>query len=179
MRCSEFRAQHCAFVDDTLAGVELIRMKRHILECRECATHDARIRRALLLARNLPNIDPSPDFFRRLEARLLLCQEHPDNLARINFKTVATIGVVASLFMLGYVASALNRTGIPPQDLVLPPVVAMATPPQPEIVLPIPSISLPYSAAIGGSFPGRVPIWPTVPFMEQAPIHVVSYQQVH
>jgi anti-sigma factor RsiW len=70
MDCREFCDQHVAYVDDTLAGIELVRMQRHMAECDSCAKHDAKIRRSLLLFRNLPPIQPSPDFSERLEARL-------------------------------------------------------------------------------------------------------------
>jgi anti-sigma factor RsiW len=70
MDCREFCDKHVPFVDDTLAGIELVRMQRHIAECESCAKHDARVRRALLIFRNLPSIQPSADFSQRLEARL-------------------------------------------------------------------------------------------------------------
>jgi hypothetical protein len=74
MDCREFSDQHLAFVDDTLPGIELVRMQRHIVECEGCAKQDAKVRRALLLFRNLPSIEPSADFASRLEARLKTCQ---------------------------------------------------------------------------------------------------------
>src|SRR5215218_520516 len=107
-------------------------MQRHVAECPPCAAHDARIRRSLLLARNLPSIEPSANFAPRLEARLRLCREHPVPPPYANFRTVASVGAVASLLMLGYVASALHLAWEPAQDLVLPPVVAIAEPPVPE-----------------------------------------------
>jgi hypothetical protein len=45
-------------------------MQRHLLECEQCAAHDAKIRRALLLFRNLPAVEPSSDFYSRLHARI-------------------------------------------------------------------------------------------------------------
>ena len=35
MRCSEFRDLHCSFVDDTLAGVELVRMQAVVVAQKE------------------------------------------------------------------------------------------------------------------------------------------------
>ena len=70
MDCREFREQHLPFVDDTLPGVELVRMQMHLTECEGCAQHDATIRRSLMLFRNLPRIEPSPDFTKRLEIKL-------------------------------------------------------------------------------------------------------------
>jgi hypothetical protein len=183
MRCSEFRDQHCAFVDDTLAGVELIRMQGHITGCPECAAQDTKVRRSLMLAHSIPHIAPSPGFSGRLEERLRACKEKPDSVAcaeaYAHFQAVATIGVVASLLMLGYVANALYRTGMPSRDIVLPPVVAMADPPQPDVILTRLSPPLSSPTAIMVSAPAGIHIWPTTAFAEQTPLQFVRYQQVH
>ena len=70
MDCRGFRSKHVAFVDDFLSGEEVVAMQRHLLECEQCAAHDAKIRRALLLFRNLPAVEPSSDFYSRLSARI-------------------------------------------------------------------------------------------------------------
>ncbi|GJG85817.1 hypothetical protein tb265_09980 [Gemmatimonadetes bacterium T265] len=70
MDCSEFRRHHLAYVDDTLPGDVLVAAERHRVECAACGAHDTLVRRSLLLARNLPTIEPSADFAARLEARL-------------------------------------------------------------------------------------------------------------
>ena len=45
-------------------------MYGHLDECERCATFDMAIRRGLLVARNLPSIQPSADFSAKLRARL-------------------------------------------------------------------------------------------------------------
>ena len=71
MDCRSFRNQHFAFVDDTLPGVDIVRMQRHRIECAKCARLDADIRLSLLLIRNnLPTIQPSAGFSVRLARRL-------------------------------------------------------------------------------------------------------------
>ena len=70
MNCREFRRKHDAFIDDTLSGVDVERMASHRRLCASCAQLDTRVRRALLIARNLPTIDVSPAFAERLQARL-------------------------------------------------------------------------------------------------------------
>lgn len=132
MRCSEFRDLHCAFVDDTLAGVELVRMQRHINECDTCAALDTRVRRSLMVVHNLTPIEPSADFGRRLEARLAQCRAEQDRPIGASFRTVAVFGAVASLMMLGYVSESLRASGASGsrgQDIMLPPVVAVAVAP--------------------------------------------------
>src|SRR6476661_108956 len=124
MDCRDFCDQHVAFVDDTLAGIELVRMQRHLAECECCAKHDAKIRRALLLFRNLPSIEPSADFSRRLEARLRECDS--DRLlvtTQRNLRLGAIAATLASAVMLGYIGTTLYRSDTP-HDLVMAPVVA-------------------------------------------------------
>jgi len=163
MDCREFCDQHLAFVDDTLAGIELVRMQRHILECEACASHDAKIRRALLLFRNLPSIEPSADFSQRLEARLRTCQN--DNLfvtTQPNLRRSAIAATVASAIMLAYIGSTLFHSDAP-RDLVMSPVVA--TVPEPELT-PI-TTSTP---AIVASVSAGLTIWPAALFAEQVPV---------
>ena len=164
MDCREFSDQHVAFVDDTLAGIELVRMQRHLAECQECAKHDAKVRRALLLVRNLPTIELSPQFSQKLQARLKEC--HSDDLllaaAQRNLKRGAIAATVASALMLGYIGSTLYNSD-PPRDLVLPPVVA--TLPEAELT-PITTSS----PAIVASVSAGLSIWPAALFAEQAPV---------
>lgn len=164
MDCRQFCEQHVAFVDDTLAGIELVRMQRHIAECESCANRDAKVRRALLLFRNLPSIEPSPDFNQKLEARLKECQ-NDDFLrgAQHNLKRGAIAAAVASAIMLGYIGTTLYRTETLPKDLLMPPVVASA--PEPELA-PITTSS----PAILASVSAGLSIWPAALFAEQAPV---------
>jgi len=117
--CREFCDQHVAFVDDTLAGIELVRMQRHLAECKSCAKHDAKIRRALLLFRNLPSIEPSAGFSQRLEARLRECEsDHLLAATQRNLRRGAIAATLASAAMLGYIATTLYHHSDAPRDLV-------------------------------------------------------------
>jgi len=163
MDCREFCDQHVAFVDDTLAGIELVRMQRHLIECESCAKHDAKIRRALLLFRNLPSIELSADFSQRLEARLKSCEY--DNLlasTQRNLRRGAIAATVASVLMLGYIGTTLFQSD-PPRDLIMAPVVA--TVPEPD--LPPFATSTP---AIVTSVSAGLTIWPAALFAEQVPV---------
>jgi anti-sigma factor RsiW len=164
MDCREFSDQHVAFVDDTLAGIELVRMQRHMAECEECAKQDAKVRRALLLVRNLPTIEPSPLFSQRLQARLREC--HTDDLllaaTQRNLKRGAIAATLASALMLAYIGSTLYHHDVP-RDLVLPPVIA--TVPEAEL-MPITTSS----PAIVTSVSAGLSIWPAALFAEQAPV---------
>ena len=163
MDCRDFCEQHLAFVDDTLASIELVRMQRHIAECDSCAKQDAKIRRALLLFRNLPSIEPSADFSSRLEARLKTCQEDQLVMTQHSLRRGAIAAALASAVMLGYIGTTLFNQPTPPRDIVLPPVVA--TVPEPELT-PI-TTSAP---AIVASVSAGLTIWPVALFAEQVPV---------
>ena len=164
MDCREFCEKHVAFVDDTLAGIELVRMQRHIGECESCAKRDARIRRALLLFRNLPLIEPSAGFSQRLEARLRRECQCEDLLATTqrNLRRGAIAATLASAAMLGYIATTLYHSDSP-RDLVMPPVVASL--PEPELT----SITT-STPAIVTSVSAGLTIWPAALFAEQIPV---------
>ncbi len=167
MDCREFSEKHLAFVDDTLAGIELVRMQRHMAECEPCARQDAKIRRALLLFRNLPAIEPSTGFAERLEARIqeahendLLLETTTRNLKR--GAIAATVATLASAVMLAYIGSTLYQTEMT-RDVVMPPVVAVATEPD---LAPI-TTSTP---AIVASASAGLVIWPVALFAEEVPV---------
>jgi hypothetical protein len=164
MDCREFSEKHLAFVDDTLAGIELVRMQRHMSECESCARHDAKIRRALLLFRNLPAIEPSEGFSDRLEARLHEEQDNELLLAttRRNLTKGAVAATIASVAMLAYIGSTLYQTDVT-RDLVMSPVVATATAPELDPI----TTSTP---AIVASAPAGLAIWPVALFAEEAPV---------
>jgi anti-sigma factor RsiW len=165
MDCRQFRENHFAFVDDTLSGIEVVSMSRHVAECEECAKHDATVRRALLLFRNLPPIEPSPDFRARLDERLREVKEM-DSIPRHRSRQFAAGVTIASILMLGYIGMSLRSVDTP-RDIIFPPVVAT----QPDIeVLPIatPSASLVASVPAGGS------MWTAALYAEDAPIHFAS-----
>jgi anti-sigma factor RsiW len=164
MNCREFNENHVAFVDDTLSGVELIEMQRHIAECERCARLNSNVRRALVVAWNLPRIEPSADFAERLQARLrasILESGAPKQIRR-------RVGVAVSLAtaaMLGYIALTLYKVDST-RDLVLAPVVA--TVPESEMTL----ITAP-PPAIVTSAPAGLSMWPAALLAEQAQVHFV------
>ena len=79
MDCTDFRRHHLAYLDDTLPGDVLVAAERHRIECAACGAHDTLVRRSLLLARNLPSIEPSADFTARLDARLRAVRAEASN----------------------------------------------------------------------------------------------------
>jgi hypothetical protein len=137
MNCSAFRDHHGAYLDDELDEITLVAVQRHIGECSDCARHDTTVRRALLLFRNMPQIEPSAEFSERLRARLRAV--HRADAKRWPFIEAiwpglgsfasAAAGVVAA----GYIAvAAFGHSGSMVAELSLAPVVALADEPGPE-----------------------------------------------
>jgi anti-sigma factor RsiW len=169
MDCRGFRSKHVAFVDDFLSGEEVVAMQGHLLKCAKCAAHDAKIRRALLLFRNLPAVEPSPDFYSRLSARIE--SERASAATRPTFAArgpgIGTfMSVAAGLVTVGYVtAASLDWTR--QRDVALSPVVAT------EPALPLPSVE---NQALVASMSAGMPVWPMVYFAEQAPMRFAQVQ---
>jgi hypothetical protein len=166
MDCREFHNNHFAFVYDTLCGIEMVSMQRHIAECEDCAKHDAKIRRSLLLFRNLPRIEPSADFSERLNARLRELKDIDRSASfHSSIKFAATVAVT-SILMLAYIGNSL-RTVDTPQDIVFPPVVA-SLPEQEPAPLTTPAPAIVASAAVG------LPVWTAALYADQQPVHFAS-----
>lgn len=68
--CSTFKRKHDGYIDDTLSGVEMTAMREHLRQCAKCARTDRSVHRALLVARNLPQLEVSTGFDQRLRTRL-------------------------------------------------------------------------------------------------------------
>jgi hypothetical protein len=165
MDCREFHDNHSGFIDDTLSGIELVAMQRHINECSECAKHDSLIRRSLLLFRNLPRIEPSPGFTDRLNARLKEIDRADIRPFHHSTKFAATVAIT-SMLMLGYIGSSLRDVDAP-QDIVFPPVIA-SLPEQDIAPISTPAPALVASAAAG------LPIWTAALYAELLPVHFAS-----
>jgi hypothetical protein len=70
MDCGMFRENHGVLLDESVSDAELAELRRHLNECAACSAHDTAVRRALLLFRNMPSIEPSSDFSVLLHERL-------------------------------------------------------------------------------------------------------------
>ena len=181
MDCGSFRDNHAAFIDNALDEVELAAMRTHRAECAGCAEHDATIRRALLLFRNMPMIEPSPDFGRRLNARLRatersLAWSHAGmrGPSWTSFAWAAS-GVLAAGYIL--VATFGGAASIRQNELALAPVVVQANVPSARIDSapvgplrgsPMASPTLVASVSMG------MPVWPAALLAAQAPMHFAA-----
>ena len=177
MDCREFGKKHLAFVDDTLSAVDTAVMRRHLHVCSRCARLDTRIRRGLLLARNLPIVHPSADFMERLNARLREVgpiDRYAVATSSYRVFSAATFSTIAaSIMAVTLLAGALLRSDSRDAELRLPPVVASLPEPEPT---PAPVASPVYVA----SFMTGMPVWPAVMQAGEASLHManVEFRQV-
>ena len=167
MDCRTFRARHVGFVDDVLPGIEIVEMQRHIAECAACARHDAKIRRSLLVFRNMPRLECSPGFTERVTERVR-------SLGDVSLATQASFltprRAFTALVAAGIVALAgLNVVSGNDVPLSHPPVVAMVPAEEPSV-----EESLMASHAMLASVSTGIPIWPAALMVEQAQIEFAN-----
>ena len=140
-------------------------MREHMRACPRCARHDAVVRRSLLIARNLPDIQPSPDFMARLEARLL-AGDQPLEPVRA-FPVTAWAAIAATLAFVTLVALEVWRPGQAPVRLA--PVVASAPESDASVI----------SAAVVASLPTGMSVWPAIVAATHAPVHFVATEMAN
>ena len=171
MDCREFRAQHIGFVDDTLPAVEMDAMHQHLTVCVRCSRHDTAIRRGLLIVRNLPRVELSPDFMDRLNARLHSLDAtavHPRAASPSYRSSASGFAVLAAgLALIAYAALETTRWFSTTEELRLPPVVA-SVPEAPPSPLADPA----FVAAVSTG----MPMWPAVLMADQAPMHLANVE---
>jgi len=168
MDCRTFRQHHCAFVDDLLSGADAALLESHRAACGRCAEYDARVRRSLLVIRNLPEVQCSPDFAERLQRRLRETRpdRHPTIVAARPRPSFGTFAAVAATVVV-VAGGALAFTYLDePTTLRLAPVVASAPPPPMPDRLAGPALAASASAA--------APMWPALLLADEIPMHVAE-----
>ena len=101
MTCSECIAIASDFVDDAIPPAVAVRFRFHIEQCASCARYHQVLTKGLTLARDVPEIEPAPDFVLRLHRQLRAVDD--EMLAR---QRSATSGVAVALGVAGLVAFA-------------------------------------------------------------------------
>jgi hypothetical protein len=129
MDCRTFRRHHVAYVDGQLSPALVQAMEGHAGACASCGRLDTVVRRGLLVARNLPVIQPSADFSRRLATRLAQERHALEPPHGHSWRSV-TLTVAAGLVL---VAGVVKLRDARTAEIRLAPVVAEApaAPPAP------------------------------------------------
>ena len=121
MDCRAFRQLHGDWVDAVLDPTEGDSLARHLVDCAPCARFDTLARRALMVARNAPQIELSPDFSVRLAARIAeerrrrIAQHRPSHVERVHFvpRTRSWVRAAAVVVVVvGGTIAARTSTGL-------------------------------------------------------------------
>ena len=168
MDCREFRDKHVGFVDDTLPAVEMDAMLWHLQGCPRCSRHDTAVRRGLLLVRNLPRLEASPEFVARLNLRLQELGTLDRNAAisrQYGYSIAVFTSLAAGLALAAFVVLEVSTRHSTLPEIRLAPVIATA-PEAPRLPLADPA----YVTAITTG----MPVWPAVLMADEAPMHLTN-----
>jgi hypothetical protein len=174
MDCREFRNKHVAFVDDLLPAVEMDVMRRHLELCSGCSRQDTRVRRGLMLVRNLPPIEASPDFMARLNERIAqmgpVSRTDVVRAARPSYPAmIAATALAAGMVAVAYMTIETNRYFVPTDSVGVVPALAVI---QDD---PAPGTASMANAAMA-AVPTGIPVWPAVLMVGQSPIHFANME---
>lgn len=106
LSCREFLEGHSDYVDDVLVPERMRGFDQHVATCKSCERYDRVVRRGLLLARNLSDIQPSPRFHEKLQTRLMGLEDEPAR--RPVVASSATVAVIAAVLALIALTPLLN-----------------------------------------------------------------------
>lgn len=162
MDCRTFDKHQLGFVDGTLPDALVVEMQLHLSECERCARRDTAFRRGLMILRNLPQIQPSPDFGERLSARLKSAE--PERVATWRPGGFGAVAAAAACVMAaGYFAIAMTGFGAPDYEPMLAPIVASQ--PEPPVTQAFDHV-LVMPASVG------LAMWPSALMVEHAPVQM-------
>lgn len=165
MKCREFKSNHVGFIDDLLPAADMSEMRRHLAACDACSALDTRIRRSLLIVRNLPQIQPSADFLARLNEALKQAPA-PEPRFRPFAAAAAFTAVTAALAAAVYFAMALS----PQSDTAPAPQARTVTTTAVAPLAPVPMNEV----AIAATVPAGVPVWPAMFMVGELPTQLGS-----
>ncbi len=110
MNCTEYLERYSDFRDGLVtAPRERRRYERHLGRCAPCREHDARVRRGIIALQAARTIQPSPDFRRRLDARLRKERAKPVLSLRAGITAALFLAVALALLAL---EGVVERTAV-------------------------------------------------------------------
>jgi hypothetical protein len=167
MNCREFKSKHVGFVDDVLCAVHMAEMQQHVRSCARCSTLDTRIRRSLMVVHNLPQIQPSADFYARLIDRLTHPPAPPAPRPVSSF-AASFVAVTAALAAAVYFAMAVGVGRSAP---------AQTAPAQTVVATRIERAPSPIgNPALVPAVPAGVPVWPAMFMVGELPMHLANVE---
>jgi hypothetical protein len=146
MTCPEFLERYTEYRDGLVtAPRELRRFQRHLVQCVACCEYDAALRRAVSALHDVPTIQPSADFRRRLDARLARERTRSDAVP-------ARAGLAAAMLVLVALSLLVLELGRRPQLAQAPALPPAAFPkPVANAGLPIVTFQDPRASVVAGN----------------------------
>jgi len=166
MNCREFKSKHVGFVDDLLCASDMAAMRQHVRTCVRCSTLDIRIRRSLLVVRNLPQIEPSADFYARLIERLRHTPA-PLTTQRSSSSTATVVVVTAALAAAVYFAMAVSVHRNVPVEPSRPRTIASSAERTPSPI---------NNPELVPTVPAGIPVWPAMFMVGELPMHLPNVE---
>jgi hypothetical protein len=138
LTCREFLEGHSDYLDDLLIPERARWFDQHVGSCRSCERYDRVVRQGLLVARNLPDVQPSAHFHEKLQARLMGLPAEP-----------APRPVVAGSGTVAVIAAALAVVALTPLlRLVDAPDAPAAVTPTEQTIVPLVQPMVPRAAVV-------------------------------
>jgi putative zinc finger protein len=149
MTCAEFLDRYTEFRDGLITTPrELRRFERHLALCPSCRRFETALRRGVLALQAAETIEPSPQFRRRLDARLALERRRAGAVARVP----ARPGIAAALFIAAAIA-LLALEGVRRPDVAQVPTLPPVPFPKPVAHAGVPFVSFqdPRASVVAGN----------------------------
>ncbi|HSL69811.1 MAG TPA: zf-HC2 domain-containing protein, partial [Longimicrobiales bacterium] len=106
LSCREFLERHSEYLDGQLPALATREFDQHVRLCESCSRYDRVLRRGLLLARNLGEVQPSANFQEKLHARLMRLEDEP--VQRPIVAGLGTAVVIAAVLALVAITPVLR-----------------------------------------------------------------------
>jgi hypothetical protein len=172
MNCRQFRKLHVAFVDDLLSASDMDCMQQHVAICVDCSKRDVSVRRSLMIVRNLPTIEPSPDFMFKLNERLRTSTIHAPSERRQHVSARSFAAVAAGIIA---VAALTYSFGARSRQNLMVPKAQVASAMQLRLE---PDLSPMSDAAVLATVPTGIPVWSAMFTVGQLPTHFANVEIV-
>ena len=106
VNCARFVELYSDFRDQNLDVESLVALDDHVRSCISCARYDRVVRGGVELLSASPQIEPSADFFPRLQHRIFHLEDSRAALGRrASGASIATLGIAAALTVAAWVPS--------------------------------------------------------------------------
>lgn len=102
MTCQEFLARYSEYLDELLDPMEAARWHHHLGRCASCARYDRVMRQGLELVRDLPSLEPSPDFEARLQHRLFHVRDEREDERASGASAVVALAIAGMLAAIAW-----------------------------------------------------------------------------